>query len=186
MAKKSKGINLSQQEKAELKRLTQLVNRRIAQAQKVYEKAGRTIAPLEVTGGIQTKAQWASEKYAVSRSTTRFKTKKEFVDHMKWLRSFEGKAARPNMTEYTKIQQEKIIMAIETATSGELKDKLIKKIRKMTAPEMSDFWDEFSKVAARLGNEYSSDGAMIAALMEWFDEDIDQLLTFPEEEGESA
>ena len=173
---KAKNFSLNQQQKAELKRLTQLVNRRISAAQNAYEKVGKTIIPYEISGGIQTRAQWASEKYAVSRSTTQFKTKKAFQEHMKWLKSFEGANARAGIKEYTKIQRDKLMTAIETATGGDITVKLKKKIDKLGAAEMSIFWDKFSDKAAKMSLDFSSNASMSEVLVDYFQEDYNELV----------
>jgi hypothetical protein len=46
---------LDKAQKEEVRRLTQLANRRIAAARKAFAKEGMSIAPKAVTGGIQIK-----------------------------------------------------------------------------------------------------------------------------------
>ena len=170
-------VKLSAEQKAEIKRLTQAANRRISTAFKEYEKAGLSIVPREVVGDIQTRSQWSSDKYAISRST-KFSSIKEYRAHMDFLKSFEpGKnTSRPTMTEYRKIQQYEMIQAIETSIGGDPTRRLEKKIYKMTAPELSKFWERYSNVAARMSLGYASDAAMIMTMEDYFSEDIDRLV----------
>src|SRR5690554_4092627 len=106
---------LSKAQKEEIRRLTQRANRRILGAHKQYAKAGKEIAPREVTGGIQTRDQWETQQNPLSRST-RFASEKEYKDRMKFLRTFDrGPASRPTMTQYTKIQKTKVKTAVKYA-----------------------------------------------------------------------
>ncbi len=164
----AKYIKLTAQQKEEVRRLTQLANRRIANAFKAYEKEGKTLAPSEVTGGIQTREQWASEKYALSRSV-KFESFKEYRDRIHFLRQFE--VTRPSITEYNKIQQEKTLQAIESSL-GQIPEGTEKKISKMTAPQLAEFWKQFSNNASRAGMKYSSDAIMNQTMNDMFPEDI--------------
>lgn len=162
----------------EYRRLVQRANRRIASAMKEYESAGRTIAPAEIVGDIQTRVQWASEKYAISRST-KFASESEYKKAMTYLRSFDlpnEKGGRPTITEYTKVQGRKIVSAVETATGADVGSKLAKKLTKMSAPDMSKFWDLFNQNALRKGVEYSSESVMGQSLQEFFNEDVESLV----------
>ena len=153
---------LTPEEKNELRRLTQLANRRIKAFMVEYEKAGLSIIPKEVSGGIQTRQQWATEKYAISRST-KFANEEAFRAHLRWLRQFEKPAIRPTLTEYTKVQRKKTIEAYKTIM-GDIDEGTIKKINKMSLAELTKFWQKFSDRARQLGLQYSSDA--MAELME--------------------
>lgn len=163
-----KYIDLSKAQKEEIRRLTQLANRRIKAAFKAYEKEGMRITPREVTGNIQIREQWYSEKYALSRSV-RFETQKEYRQHLHYLRQFEH--ARPGIKEYTQAQREKTLDAIETSL-GEVPKDLQQKIMKMNAPQLAKFWEKFSEKSQKLGLKYASDKAMEAALHDFFPEDV--------------
>ncbi len=170
MAKKPTYVKLSAEQKNELRRLTQRANRRIAAFQKEYEKSGLSIIPHEVSGGIQHRSQWASEKYALSRST-KFVTEQAYIRHMRFLRTFEVPTIRPTVTQYRKVQAEKLKKAVETSLGIPTQKKQDEVIDKMTLGEMSNFWHTFSDVSRRLGVRYSSAAAMEDAL-ELFDEDL--------------
>lgn len=161
-------MKLSAQQKEEIRRLTQLANRRIANAFKAYEKEGKTLAPSEVTGGIQTREQWHSEKYALSRSV-KFESFKEYREQIHFLRQFE--VMRPSITEYTKVQQEKTLQAIESSL-GHLPKGTAKQINKMSAPQLAEFWKQFSDNARRAGMKYSSDAIMNQTMNDMFPEDV--------------
>lgn len=168
----AKYIKLSAEQKDEVRRLTQLANRRIANAFKAYEKEGKTIVPVEVTGGIQVREQWASDKYALSRSV-KFTSFKEYREQLHYLRQFE--VMRPGIKEYTKVQQEKTLQALETAL-GEVPGDVAKNVGKMSAPQLSDFWNKFSKNARKAGLKYSSDAIMAQTMNEMFPEDVKALV----------
>jgi hypothetical protein len=153
--------------KEEFRRLTQLANRRIAAAMKAYEKEGKDIAPYDVTGGIQTREQWESKNYALSRSI-KFTSEQEYRKHLHFLRQFEH--MRPGIKEYTQVQREKTLAGMETAL-GEVPEALEKLINQMSAPQLSDFWDKFSSSARRQGFKYASDAAMNDAVQDFFSED---------------
>ena len=142
---------LTAYEKNELRRLTQMANRRIIAYMVEYEKAGLSIIPKEVSGGIQTREQWATEKYAISRST-KFANEQAFRSHLNWLKQFERPAIRPRVTEYTKTQKLKTIEAYKTIM-GDINEETIKKIEKMSLPELTKFWKKFSDRARRLGTQ---------------------------------
>lgn len=173
MAKKPEYIKLTNEQKKELRRLTQLANRRIAAFTKEYEKYGLSIIPYEVSGGIQTRKQWATEKYAISRST-KFKSEIEFKKHMQWLRQFENPVIRETVTSYTKTQQKKTLQAMETALGG-VTDEQRRMIESMSAGELALFWDTFSDIANRKGVQYSSD-ATLYQTWELFNEDKDAII----------
>ena len=168
MAKKPEYIKLTTEQKNELRRLTQLANRRIAAFTKEYEKHGLSIIPYEVSGGIQTREQWHTEKYAISRST-KFKSEIDFKRHMRWLKQFENPLIRENVTLYTRTQRVKTLRAMETALGG-VTDEQREMIERMSAGELALFWDTFSNVANRKGVQYSSDSAL-SQTWELFNED---------------
>jgi len=164
----AKYVKLSKQQKDEIRRLTQLANRRIANAFKVYEREGKSIAPSEVTGGIQTREQWHSEKYALSRSV-KFTSMQEYRKQLHYLRQFE--VMRPGIKEYTEIQREKTLQAIESSL-GQIPTGTTKQINKMTAPQLTEFWKLFSDKARKKGMKYASGEVMEDTMREFFPEDI--------------
>jgi len=165
---------LTAYEKNELRRLTQMANRRIKKYMEEYEKAGLSIIPKEVSGGIQTREQWASEKYALSRST-KFANEEAFRSHLKWLRQFERSTVRPRFTEYTKTQKIKTIEAYKTIM-GDINEETVKRIEKMSLPELSKFWKKFSDRARKLGVQYSSDAMQVLMENELYAEDEQALM----------
>lgn len=168
----AKYIKLTPQQKDEIRRLTQLANRRIRNAFKVYERAGKRVVPLEIVGKpeLQTKEGWHTEKTPLSRSI-RFTTHKEYRQHLQWLRQFE--VSRPGIKEYTEIQRQKVAQAVATSLGDEYAfDGIMKKLEKMTAPEIADFWDTFSEKASRKGLQYSSEAVMLETFQELFPEDL--------------
>lgn len=168
---------LSKKQREELRRLTQKVNRRILQAEKIYRKEGRRILPQEVVGKYQTREQWELPSRPLSRSV-QFRSKEEYLERIRFLRSFEGKAARPTMTEFTKYQREKVKEAVKTSLGVDIPKKLEKKLAKMSAPQLSKFWEQYSENAVRAGVQYSSEAVMSETLAEFFSEDIDALVGF--------
>lgn len=170
--KPSKYVSLNKDQKEELRRLYQLANRRINQAFKVYEKEGHQVAPAEVTGGIQVREQWETQKYALSR-TVKFESMKDYRERLNYLRSFER--MRPNMTEYTEAQREKTLQGIETAL-GEAPEGLQDKLSKMSAPELSRFWKTFEQKAQKAGMKYSSDAVLVDTMAELYPEDVKNLV----------
>lgn len=162
-------IELNKAQKEEIRRLTQLANRRIKAAFKVYEKEGMAVVPKDVTGNIQLREQWASDKYAISRSV-KFASQKEYREQLHFLRQFE--VMRPGIKEYTQVQREKTLAAMETSLGTDVPADMVKKVNKLSAPQLSKFWNSFSDKAVKLGAKYSSNAAMEATLMEFFPEDI--------------
>lgn len=170
----AKYIKLTNEQKDEIRRLTQLANRRIESFHKEYAKLGKEIIPFEVSGGIQTKDQWETKKYALSRST-RFTSEREYYRRLKFLRSFENPVIRQTVTEYTKSQQEKLLNVMDKTISGGLSEVDIEKVRGMSLQGILKFWEKFSEVSRRMGLRYSSDAAMTETL-EYFEEDKERLL----------
>jgi hypothetical protein len=164
-----KYVELTKAQKEEIRRLTQLANRRIKAAFKAYEKEGMSVVPKEITGGIQLREQWESEKYALSRSV-KFESMKDYREQLNFLRSFE--VTRPGIKEYTAVHREKTLEAIETSLGTSVPNDIIKKVKKLSAPQLSKFWNSFSDKAVKLGAKYSSTAAMGATLAEFFPEDI--------------
>lgn len=178
-------------EREEIRRLTQLANRRIETATKAYEKAGLKTVPSILTGGKQLKEQWLTEKRALSRRVV-FESEKEYKQHLEFLRSFDPKdkkgrrEKRPTMTQYAKIQQQKTLEAIENVlgiSPAAISAEMVKKIKKMKAAELSAFWVAFSEKASRMGAKYSSDAAMNETLSEFFPEDMQQFNNAKAEEA---
>jgi hypothetical protein len=165
---------LDKAQKEEVRRLTQLANRRIAAAAKAFAKEGMSIAPKAVTGGIQIKEQWASEKYAISRSI-KFATEAEYKAQLAFLKTFDEKASgitRPSITEWTKTERTKTLAAVESVLGDDIPENLAKQIAKMTAPQLSQFWKAFSDKSRKMGVKYNSNAIMMDTLAEFFPEDI--------------
>ena len=175
-----KYINLTAQEKDEIRRLTQLANRRIKFAEKEYKRYGGDVLPREVVGGLQIKEKWATPNTPISRSV-KFQSEKEYRKQLQFLRSFDPKAtkegARPSISQYTLIQRDKTRNAIETSFGQEISGAIDDKITRMTAPQLSEFWNTFANKSAKLGLKYSSGDAMRQTITELFPEDADNLLT---------
>lgn len=175
----AKYIKLTPEQKDEIRRLTQLANRRIKTAQKNYAKQGKDIVPLDIVGKkeLQTKDRWHTKNQPLSR-TVKFENEKEYRNQINFLRSFDPKLrknARPTLKEYTKTLREKTAMAVETGLGMEIPDSLVNKLNKMSAPELADFWQKFSDNASRLGLQYSSDVVMLDTMNELFPEDMQRL-----------
>jgi hypothetical protein len=164
-------ITLSAAQKEEVRRLTQFANRRIANAFKTYEKEGMDVVPREITGGIQTREQWATDKYAISRSI-KFSSQKEYREQLHWLRQFE--VMRPSITEYSTAQQEKTLLGLETAL-GDVPNALKDMVKKLNAPELTRFWKTFSDKASKMTFRYSSQAAAQEAVVEFFGTDRQDL-----------
>lgn len=170
MAKRSI-YELTAEQKEEIRRLTQLANRRIKAFTKEYEKYGLEIIPHEVSGGIQLRDQWHTPKTPLSRSV-RFSTEREYRERLRFLRTFEQ--IRPNVTQFTKIQQRKTIDAV-TSSLGRLTHEEKAQIEDMDLGQLAKFWQKFSDESRRLGLQYSSEAAMQATL-EFFNEDRQALM----------
>lgn len=164
----AKYIKLTHAQKDEIRRLTQLTNRRIKNAHKAYSKEGMDILPRDVVGDHQIKEKWHTKNTPLSRST-KFTSKKEYRRHLNYLRGFEN--MRPGIKEYSQIQREKTLQAVESSTGLVPTKTLEDKINKMNAPQLSKFWNTFSNKASKLGIKYSSNQAMQQTLNEIFPED---------------
>lgn len=177
----TKYVKLTAQQKDEIRRLTQLANRRIRNAEKAYNKAGKDIIPNEIAGPYQDKRKWATESTPISR-TVKFESKKDYNEQMRILRSFDPKATRahrPGIKEYTEIQREKTALAISTSLDGGFSySNMMGRLANLTAPQLSDFWNTFSEKASHLGMNYSSEAAMEETFAELFPEDL--VSTIPE------
>lgn len=171
MAKKY--IQLTPQQKDEIRRLTQKANRRILAFYKEYEKHGLSILPYEPTGGIQTKQQWETRKYPLSRSV-KFESVKEYRKRLAFLRSFDRPGIRPTLTEYKSIAQTRLTTAINSIL-GQVPDEVRAYIEALSPAEIQRFWNKFSEVSSKAGLQYSSDGALIETL-ELFDEDMADII----------
>lgn len=174
MAKKRNYVDLNAAQKDEIRRLTQLANRRIKAATKAYHEAGKDIVPKEMVGAYQTIDTWHARNTPMSRSV-KFESQKAYREHLRFLQSFDPKAPgqnRPGLREYTKVQREKTIQAAESALGVQLPPQLEKKLNKMSAPQLSEFWNRFSDKAAKMGERYASDETMYKALAEYFPEDL--------------
>lgn len=180
---------LTPQQKEEFRRLTQKANRRIAKAFREYEKEGLRLVPKALTGGfVQSKKEWSSQKYALSRSVTQFSSRKDYLSYMQKLRQFdipEIKGGVPTYTEYQSIGRDKLKQAINTALGktglnnlpSDIKKVMDKRIDEMTTQEQSKFWKKFEQTSAKMGMKYSSGAAMESALEEiFFKEDLKPII----------
>lgn len=165
----AKGVQLNANQKEEIRRLTQLANRRIKAAERAYSKKGMSVVPREIVGDYQIKEQWNTKATPLSRSV-RFDDEKAYRQHLKFLKSFERE--RPGIKEYTNVQRQKTLAAVETSLGQDAPKALIDKVKKMSAPELSQFWNKFSDKSAKLGMKYSSAGAMQQTMDEFFPEDM--------------
>ena len=176
----SKYVKLTNAQKDEIRRLTQLANRRIKFALKEYERSGGTVLPKEVVGDFQVKEKWQTKNTPISRSV-RFESEKDYRKQLNFLRSFDPKAtgagARPSISQYTLIQREKTVDALETSFGSVVPDSVIEKIKTLSAPQLSHFWKEYSIKSAKLLMKYSSSQAMAMTLQELFPEDLTGLQT---------
>jgi len=169
LAKKSDHLQLNAAQKEEIRRLTQLANRRIRAAEKTYRKEGLKVLPREVVGEYQIKEKWASSKNPISRSI-KFVGQKEYRQQLQMLQRFER--SMPSITDYTKVQRDKTRQAIETSLGTDLPTKTSKKMDKLSSPQLSQFWNNFSDKSAKLGVKYSSKDAMEQTISEFFSEDL--------------
>lgn len=168
-----KYIKLTPSQKDEIRRLSQLANRRIKAAERAYRKEGKDILPQEVTGKHQIKSRWATKSTPISRSV-KFETEKDYRKQLEYLRSFE--VQRPGIKQYTNIQQQKTLQAVETSFGKEVPQSLQEKLSKMTAPQLTEFWNKFSGKASKLGIQYSSGQAMQDTMNELYPEDLQSIL----------
>lgn len=172
MAKKT-SYQLSEQQKRDHKRLTQLANRRIKAFAKLYEKDGLEIIPHEVSGGIQHKEQWHTPKTPISRSI-KYDNKQEYDKHMRWLRTFDVPEIRQTVTDYEKTQRTKIIQGVKTSI-GDISAAQQTLLENMSITERTKFWNNFSRIATKMGIHYSSDAAM-AQTLDLYKEDIQSII----------
>lgn len=170
----AKYIDLTEAQKDEIRRLTQLANRRIKATERAYQKENKHILPKEVVGDFQIREKWQTKTSPISRSI-KFETKTDYLKQLRLLRSFERE--RVGIKEYTNIQRDKTMLAIQTSLGvDDIPEKLRKKINKLSAPKLSELWKVFSDKASKMGIQYSSDGAMAQTLSEYFDEDLDSII----------
>lgn len=165
-------IKLSSTQKDEIRRLVQLANRRIKAADRAYRKAGQEILPSDVAGRHQVRERWATKNTPISRSV-RFESYEDYQRQLQYLRSFE--VSRPGIREYTEVQRDKTLQAVETSLGQEAPTDLQERLSKMSAPELSEFWNRFSDKASKLGMNYSSEAAMQQTLNELYPEDINRV-----------
>src|SRR6185312_2510367 len=87
---KKKYIDLTAAQKDEIRRLTQLHNRRVKAAERAYAKAGKEILPIEIVGKreLQLKENWHTKTTPLSRSV-KFESQKEYRQHLHFLRQTE-------------------------------------------------------------------------------------------------
>jgi len=176
LAKKSDHLQLNSAQKEEIRRLTQLANRRIRAAEKIYKKAGLEILPKAVAGDYQTKEKWATAKNPISRSI-KFSSQKEYRKQLHDLQRFER--SRPAMSDFTDIQREKTVDAMKTVLGEgtDIPPEIMKILKKASAPELSKVWNKFSDRSAKMGFKFSSIAAMTDALTELYKEDITGVYT---------
>ena len=174
-----KYVNLTTQQKDEIRRLTQLANRRIKFAEKEYKRSGADVLPREVVGDYQIKEKWATPNTPISRSV-KFESERDYRKQLQFLRSFDPKAtgggSRPSISQYTLIQRDKTRNAIETSFGQEVAGAINDRITRMTAPQLTEFWNTYALKSAKLGLKYSSGDAMQQTIMELFPEDKENLL----------
>lgn len=166
-------VQLNPAQKEEIRRLTQLANRRIKNVDKAYAKEGKSVLPKELVANFQIRETWQTKANPLSRSV-KFEDEKAYNEHLRMLRSFE--TSRPGIKEYTQIQRMKTSAAIETALGKDLPPSFAKKLGRMTAPTLADFWNKFSERAARMAASYSSLSAITETIEEFFPEDAAFLL----------
>ena len=168
-------VKLTAQQKDEIRRLTQLANRRIKFAEKEYKRSGGTVLPREVVGDLQIREKWATPNTPISRSV-KFESEKDYRKQLQFLRSFDPKAskggARPSISQFTMVQRHKTMDALETSFGIDMTEHLGAMINKMSAPQLSKFWDTYAKKSAKLVFKYSSDKAMSQTMQEFFSEDL--------------
>lgn len=171
----SDNVKLTAQQKDEIRRLTQLANRRIKFAEKEYKRSGGTVLPREVVGDYQIREKWATPNTPISRSV-KFESEKDYLKQLKFLRSFDPKSskggAKPSISQYTLLQRRKTMDALETSFGIDMTEHLGAMINKMSAPQLSKFWDTYARRAAKLSFKYSSDKAMQQTMQEFFGEDL--------------
>ena len=169
-----KYIQLTPEQKDEIRRLTQKANRRILAFYREYKKHGLDILPFEPTGGIQTKQQWETRKYPLSRST-KFKSVQEYKKRIAFLRSFDRPGLRPTLTEYKEIARTRLLTAINSIL-GQVPDEVRAYVESLSPAQIQKFWDKFSEVSSKAGLQYSSEGALVETL-ELFDEDMADIVS---------
>lgn len=165
-------VRLTPAQKDEIRKLTQFANRRIRAAQKAYEQEGKMILPRELAGDVQMRDDWMTSNTPLSRSVV-FESQDAYRQRIQFLRRFRANA--PTVQEYTTTQSEHTKQAMETSLGRELSPTFKAKLEGMSAPQLSEFWKEFSRQASRLGLSYSSDQAMRTAISEFFGEDYERL-----------
>lgn len=169
-------FKLSNAQKDEIRRLTQLANRRIKTAERQYSKAGKVVAPRDVVGHVQTKDKWHTATTPLSRSVV-FNSEQEYKQRLRFLQSFDPKSpgqTKPTMTEYTVVERSKTAMAMTSSLGIDVPTSILERINKLTAPQLSEFWKLYSQKSRKLGVRYSSVQAMQETLNELFPEDVKQ------------
>lgn len=168
-------VQLNPAQKEEIRRLTQLANRRIKNVEKAYTKEGKSVLPRELVGDFQIREKWQTKASPLSRSV-KFESEKAYNEQLRMLRSFE--TTKPGIKEYTNIQRDKTALAIKSSLGlDELPDDFTKKLNKMSAPKLADFWQKFSDRSVRMGMSYSSMADMLATVGNFFGEDVGFLLS---------
>lgn len=168
-------INLTTTQKSELRRLTQLANRRILSAKERYRGSGQEVLPREVAGDYQLESSWHTPKTPISRSI-KFESMDEYRKKLKMLQRFDRN--RPDIWTYRTNLEQRTVNAVETSI-GEFPPSLMERFHQMSVPELNTFWKMFSDRAVRFGALYSSDQVMTMTLQDFFQEDMDNLLNPP-------
>lgn len=169
-------LKLTPAQKDEIRRLTQKANRRIRATERSYRQAGKDVLPRDIVGKYQTKESWATPSTPISRSVV-FKDEQEYRKQMQFLRSFESPInPRPTLTEYTEQQRYKTQKAMETSMGTSVPVDIQERLMNMTAPQLSEFWNDFSDRASRAGLKYSSDAIMQQTMEQMFPEDYNNVM----------
>ena len=173
-------VKLTNAQKDEIRRLTQLANRRIKFALKEYERSGGPVLPKEGVGDYQIIERWHPSSTPISRAVV-FESEKDYRKQLNFLRSFDPKAtgagARPSISQFTLIQRDKTVQALETSFGSIVPDSVLEKIKTMSAPQLTHFWKQYKIKSAKLMLRYSSSQAMAMTLQELFPEDLAGLQT---------
>lgn len=165
-------IQLTKEQKNEIRRLTQFANRRILSAYERQRGSGMDVLPSEVTGDFQVKAKWHTDKTPISRSI-KFTSQREYKSQLKMLQDFER--LRPDIWTYTSRHVQRSLIGVETSL-GYVPDDLKNRLQSMNNAQLTKFWNKFSNTVIRMGMTYSSESAMLQTMTEFFDEDIEHLI----------
>ena len=166
-------VKLTDAQKNELRRLTQFAKRRILAVAREYKYAGKDVLQRELVGEYQIKEKWHTTKTPISRSV-KFDSMADYRRQINKLRTYE--VEKDDIWTYTRVAKNKTLQAMETALGIEIPPDLANKVNSLTAAKLGDFWKNFNNKVVRLGTQYSSNSAMVNAMEDYFQEDIDNLL----------